>query len=63
MAETNPWGQEWWKRRREREEKTGAGSPFKREHSKHAQKLLLLAAAEGIFHQAPKDRLVQMPEY
>lgn len=41
----------------------GQGPPFIREHSKWAQKVLLVAAAEDISCQDPKNRPVQMPEY
>lgn len=41
----------------------GRQSSFKREHSEYAQVVLLVAVAEGIFCQDPKDRPVQMPEY
>lgn len=41
---------------------TGQG-PFKREHSKCAQQVLLLAAAEDGSIQDPSIRPVEMPEY
>ena len=41
----------------------GQGSPFKREHSKCTQKMLLVAAAKDVSCQDLKGRPVQMPDY
>lgn len=58
-----PEGNRKTKREKEREKDRGGYGPFKRENNEYAQVVLLMAAAEGIFCQNPKGRIVQIPEY
>lgn len=58
-------GREERGRERQRGGKAGDGkSPlWKRDHSKYAEQVLLLAGAEDVSPQDPMSRPVQMPEY
>lgn len=62
-TEINPWGQSGRRERRGGGTRGGQGPLFKRECSKCAQEMLLVATDEDASCQDPKGRPGQVPEY